>query len=128
MRLLLDTHTLLWWHEAHPDLSQPAFAVLTDPGNTVYFSVVNIWEAQIKQYLGKLTIRDPLPDVVKQQHQVNGFGLLAVHIEHVYRLEGLASHHKDLFDRLLIAQALQEGLTLVTRDKAIARYTVPVLW
>ena len=128
MRLLLDTHALLWWHEAAPDLSRAAFDALNDPANTVYFSVVNIWEAQIKQSLGKLTISDPLPDLVNQQHRINGFGLLAVHVEHIYRLDGLASHHKDPFDRLLIAQALHEGLTLVTRDKDIAKYSIPLLW
>ena len=128
MRLLLDTHTLLWWHESHPNLSKRAADALTDPSNAVYFSVINIWEAQIKASLGKLTLRDPLPDVVDRQHRINGFGLLAVHAQHVYRLEGLATHHKDPFDRLLIAQALHEGLTLVTGDGVLSRYAVPVLW
>ena len=128
MRLLLDTHALLWWHESHPNLSKTAAAALDDPDNIVYFSVVNIWEAQIKAQLGKLTLHDPLPAVVDQQHRVNGFGLLAIHVEHVYRLEGLAPHHRDPFDRLLIAQALHEGLTLVTRDRVLSSYAAPILW
>ncbi len=128
MNLLLDTHALLWWHEAAPSLSKPAFDALNDPGNTVYFSVVNIWEAQIKQQLGKLTVTDPLPKLVNQQHQVNGFGLLSVRVEHVYELDTLPLHHKDPFDRLLIAQAIHEGLTLVSRDPEMKPYGVSLLW
>ena len=128
MRLLLDTHTLLWWHEAHPNLSRAAIEALGDPANTIYISVVNIWEAQIKADLGKLVVRDSLRDLVDRQHQINGFGLLSVNVEHVYRLERLDSHHKDPFDRLLIAQAMHEELTLVTRDRVFGDYPVPLLW
>jgi PIN domain nuclease of toxin-antitoxin system len=90
--------------------------------------VVNLWEAQIKHALGKMDLPDPLPEIVRQQHQINGFGLLTVLADHVYQLDRLATHHKDPFDRLLIAQAVHEGLTLVTQDKAIKKYAVAHLW
>src|SRR5690606_4696391 len=97
MRLLLDTHTLLWWHEGAPKLSDAASAALSDPANTVYFSAVNVWEIQIKRHLGKLDLADPLPDLVDRQHRVNGFGLLAVRVDHIYRLDTLPPHHRDPF-------------------------------
>lgn len=128
MRLLLDTHALLWWHEDGPDLSRRALEAIRDPANTVYLSVVNVWEAQIKHQLGKLTLRDPLREIVSQQHRVNGFGLLSVRADHVYRLDTMATHHKDPFDRLLVAQALHEDLVLVSKDKKLTPYAATLLW
>jgi PIN domain nuclease of toxin-antitoxin system len=128
MRLLLDTHALLWWHEGASELSGAATAALSDPTNTVYFSAVNVWEIQIKRHLGKLHLSTPLPQLVDRQHRVNGFGVLAVRVEHIYRLDTLPLHHRDPFDRLLVAQALEEDLTLLTRDAVVASYDVPVHW
>jgi PIN domain nuclease of toxin-antitoxin system len=128
MRLLLDTHALLWWHEGATELSEAATAALSDPTNTVYLSAVNVWEIQIKRHLGKLHLTGTLPDLVDQQHRVNGFGLLAVRVEHIYRLDTLPYHHRDPFDRLLVAQALEEDLTLLTRDEDVASYDVPIHW
>lgn len=128
MKLLLDTHTLLWWHEQNPRLSHSALTAISDPANTVFFSVVNLWEAQIKHAIRKMDLPDALPEIVRQQHNINGFGLLGVHASHVYQLDELGHHHRDPFDRLLIAQALHEGLTLVTRDGVFEDYGVPLLW
>ena len=122
------THTLLWWHDGAPTLSEAASAALSDPANTVYFSAVNIWEIQIKRHLGKLDLSDPLSGLVDRQHRVNGFGVLAVRVDHIYRLDTLPLHHRDPFDRLLVAQALEEGLILVTRDEVIASYAVSTHW
>ena len=128
MRLLLDTHALLWWHEASSNLSQPALQALRDPSNTVYVSVVNVWEAQIKHQLGKLTLQGPIREMVERQNRVNGFGLLTVRAEHVYRLDTMGTHHKDPFDRLLVAQALHEDLVLVSKDEKLTPYAAPLLW
>ena len=111
-----------------PKLSSPALAALSDPANAVFFSAVNLWEAQIKHALGKMDLPDTLPEIVQRQHEINGFGLLSVHAVHVYQLDRLPSHHRDPFDRLLIAQALHEGLTLVSRDSVMADYPAPLLW
>ena len=128
MNLLLDTHALIWWHERNPRLSSSALAALSDPANAVFFSVVNLWEAQIKHALGKMDLPETLPEIVQRQHGINGFGLLSVQAVHVYQLNGLPPHHKDPFDRLLVAQALHEGLTLVSRDSVMAAYPAPLLW
>ena len=128
MRVLLDTHALLWWHEGSPDLSQRALDAVRDPANTVYLSVVNVWEAQIKHQLGKLTLQSSLREIVRQQHRINGFGLLSVRVDHVYRLDTMPMHHRDPFDRLLVAQALSEDLVLVSKDEKLTPYAATILW
>ena len=128
MRLLLDTHTLIWWHQDHTKLSKSAFEAIRDPDNAVLLSVVNAWEMQIKTQLGKLSVGGPVADMIRREIIDNGFHVLPVTLAHVYGLEALPLHHKDPFDRLLIAQAQHEGLTLVSRDEHLGRYAVPRLW
>ncbi len=128
MKLLLDTHTLLWWDENNPRLSKAARAALSDPDNTVLLSVITPWEILVKSNLGKLTLQSDVQTLVSGQIRYYGFRLLSVSFEHVLRLQGLPYHHKDPFDRLLIAQALEEGATLITDDSMIAQYGVQVLW
>ena len=127
MRLLLDTHTFIWWDSDPARLSAVALAALRDPTNTVWLSVVSIWEILIKAQLGKLSVRLPLPDIVAQQ-QANGLRVLPVTLTHSLALEGLPSIHKDPFDRLLIAQAIVEGAELVSADHVFVQYPVRLLW
>jgi PIN domain nuclease of toxin-antitoxin system len=128
MRLLLDTHAFLWWAD-HPErLSADALHACSDLQTQLIVSVVSAWEMQIKMQLGKLRLRLPLDQLISHQQQVNDVQVLPVELTHVLALGALPSHHKDPFDRLLIAQALDEGLTLVTADSAFASYPIQILW
>lgn len=102
-------------------------ADLRDPANTVYLSVVSLWEIVIKAQLAKLSLRLPLTQIVGQQ-QANGLQVLPVTLPHVLAVEGLPPIHKDPFDRLLVAQAVAEGAELVSSDPVFAQYSVRVLW
>jgi PIN domain nuclease of toxin-antitoxin system len=128
MRLLLDTHTLLWWATDRARLSPVALAVCEDASNVLLLSVVSVWEMQIKTQLGKLTLTIPLATLIDREVNTNGMTLLPVELEHVLALDTLPAYHKDPFDRLLIAQAQLEGAILVTTDGVFARYGISRLW
>ncbi|MEM1041449.1 MAG: type II toxin-antitoxin system VapC family toxin [Bacteroidota bacterium] len=128
MRLLLDTHTLLWWHAKAGALSDTVRDALKDPKHDVFLSVVSAWEMQIKVSLGKLPLPGTVPELIGEELRENGFLPLSVTFDHVYALAGLPAHHKDPFDRLLVAQARHEGLTLVTDDRQIQQYDLLTLW
>ncbi len=100
---------------------------IVDSQNTVVIPVVALWEIQIKSGLGKLSISRPLPEIVDEQ-QDNGMSVLPVMPPHVFRLAELPNIHRDPFDRLLVAQALAESLTIVSSDGVLRDYGVPVLW
>ena len=122
MRLLLDTNALLWWL-AGEGLAVQARDAIADPENLVVVSAVSAWEISIKQALGKLAA----PDDLEHQVRAGGFVPLPVTIAHGIAAEQLVRHHDDPFDRMLIAQALAEGLTIVTRDKRFGDYHVSLL-
>ena len=123
-RLLLDTHALLWWLTDDPALSTPARDALADPGNELLVSAASIWEVAIKRSLGKLTAPDDLPDRIADQ----GFSWLAVSAAHAWQVRELPAHHRDPFDRLLIAQALIEGVAIITTDARFNEYGIEVYW
>lgn len=120
MNLLLDTHVLLWWLDDPRRLSPNAIAAISDDGNGVFVSAAVVWEIIIKKALNKLTVPDDIVDVISQ----NRFNRLAITIEQALAVEKLPMHHRDPFDRILVAQAMVEGMTLVHRDQEIAKYTV----
>ncbi|MEQ9814430.1 MAG: type II toxin-antitoxin system VapC family toxin [Azospirillaceae bacterium] len=120
--LLLDTHVFIWWREAR-HLSEAASALISE-AETVHVSLVSAWEIAIKQAFGKLRLDADFRDGVRD----SGFELLAIDYEHVQAVRTLPHHHRDPFDRLLVAQAMTEGLTLVTRDRVFSGYQVPILW
>jgi PIN domain nuclease of toxin-antitoxin system len=120
MNLLLDTHVLLWWLENNPSLSKAARSAIAQPSNLVFVSGVNALEISIKKALGKLKAPDNLEDEIT----ANRFQSLPVTIPHALEVGKLPPHHNDPFDRLLIAQASIEGLTIVTRDAHIKMYGV----
>ncbi len=128
MNFLLDTHTFVWLDNGSSDLSSVARSLIADPANTVFVSLVSIWEIQIKAALGKLALRLPLADIVADQQQTNGIQLLPVTLAHVLEIDTLPHFHKDPFDRLLIAQAQVEQLILITRDANISKYSVNIRW
>lgn len=122
MRLLLDTTALLWWL-ADEGLTPQARDAIADPGNLVVVSAVSAWEISIKKALGKLAA----PDDLEHQVQAGGFTPLPITIAHGVAAGQLARHHDDPFDRMLIAQALAEGLTIVTRGKRFSDYSVALV-
>lgn len=122
MRLLLDTHALLWWL-ADEGLNPQAREAIADPDNLVAVSAASAWEISIKQAFGKLTA----PDDLEQQLQAGGFTALPISIAHGIAAGRLPRHHEDPFDRVLIAQAMAEGMTIVTRDKRFDNYAVALL-
>jgi PIN domain nuclease of toxin-antitoxin system len=128
MKLLLDTHVLLWWHNEPSRLSETAHNAISDFDNEVFLSVVNGWEIQIKAQLGKLRLSKPLNIILEQEQTTNVFRLLPVTMAHIFALDLFPLHHRDPFDRLLIAQAHQEEMTLVTHDPKLSAYAVPLLW
>ena len=123
MRLLLDTHVLLWWLDDAPRLSGEVRDAIASPRNLVYTSAVTAWEIVIKRSLGKLEIPVDWSDAVSSEP----FRKLPVTWEHALDVESLPELHRDPFDRLLIAQARVEGLMLVTCDDIVVRYDVRTL-
>ncbi len=122
MRLLLDTHVLLWWL-ADEGLTPQSRDAIADPENLVMVSAASAWEISIKKALGKLSA----PDDLEQQVDESGFAALPISIVHGLAAGRLPRHHDDPFDRMLIAQALEEGLTLVTHDKRFTDYDVALM-
>ena len=125
-RLLLDTHALLWVAEGGWRLQSNTFNVINDLSNEVYVSAVSIWEIAIKLTSGRLP---PVPDleIVLEAAERYGFRELHVSFHHAEVAGNLPPHHRDPFDRMLIAQAQAEGLTLVTDDSLITLYDVPIM-
>ena len=128
MRLLLDTNAIIWWDSKSSKLSKKAEDAIRDASNEIFISVVSAWEMQIKAQIGKLKQNKPWRDVIREQIQVNGFSLLRPELSHIEVLDSLPVHHKDPFDRLLIAQAIHENLTLVSNDPKFPAYPVTLLW
>jgi PIN domain nuclease of toxin-antitoxin system len=128
MKVLLDTHAFIWWDSDSAKLSPQARAACQDRANLVLLSVASVWEMQIKLQLGKLHLRLPLADVVGEQQQTNEIQVLPVALGHVLGLQNLPAHHRDPFDRLLIAQANAEEAVLISHDPVFAHYPVKVLW
>lgn len=120
MKLLLDTHVLLWWLDDPRQLSKAARKSIQDGANPVYISAAVAWEIAIKKAIGKLDA----PDTLEEALEASRFLHLPITIAHALAVRSLPGHHRDPFDRMLIAQALQEGLCLVTRDLEIAKYPV----
>jgi PIN domain nuclease of toxin-antitoxin system len=128
MKLLLDTHTFIWWDSEPAKLPAKTLALCQEHTNTVIVSVVSVWEMQIKLQLGKLKLNLPLAEVVENQRQTNNIAILPVLLAHVLALENLPAPHKDPFDRPLIAQANVESALLVSHDPIFAKYPVQLIW
>jgi PIN domain nuclease of toxin-antitoxin system len=128
VKALLDTHTFIWWANNDPSLGVLAKGAISDPANEIFLSSASTWEMAIKIALGKLTLSLPLNAFVVSQIMQYQFKPLRITYEHTYQVEALPQHHKDPFDRLLIAQAITENLVLLTCDSVIGQYAVTTLW
>jgi PIN domain nuclease of toxin-antitoxin system len=125
VRLLLDTHILLWAGLSRQRLPESARVLLEDGGNTLLFSAVSIWEVAIKRSLGRDDFRVD-PRLLRRGLTDNGYEELPLLGQHVVAIDVLPTHHRDPFDRILIAQALVEGITLLTVDPVLGRYAGPI--
>ena len=123
MRLLLDTNALLWWARDDPTLNIRALEAINDPANEVFVSVASVWEISIKRSTGKLDAPDDLVTQIERSHFVR----LPITFGHADLAGRLPPHHRDPFDRMLVAQAQVEDLVLVTRDRFIPRYEVETM-
>jgi PIN domain nuclease of toxin-antitoxin system len=131
MKLLLDTHTFLWFINGDPQLSTTARNLIEDEANSSYVSAASFWEMAIKLSLGKLTLQHPFGTFIPAQMQQNGFITLDITISHTAHLTTLPFplvDHRDPFDRLLIAQATVERMPIISRDAQFDAYTVSRLW
>jgi PIN domain nuclease of toxin-antitoxin system len=128
MRALLDTHTFLWWIAGDARLSSRARTIIADRTNEIYFSAISGWEIAEKARRGKLSLPSDPESFVAEQVVSNAFEVLPLELAHALHVFSLPSHHKDPFDRMLIAQAQLEELKLLSADHQIARYDVEVIW
>jgi PIN domain nuclease of toxin-antitoxin system len=126
--LLLDSNAFIYMANQPEALPPPAKAAIEDPNNIRFLSIASPLELQIKINLGKLAFASPLRTVVEFELRRGSLQLLPITLDHIEALSRLPNHHRDPFDRLLIAQAIHEGLTIVTADETIAAYPVAVLW
>ena len=127
MKLLLDTHIFLWYIAAAPKLPVKFFAAIRDPANIVFLSVASVWEAVIKHDLGKLPLPEPPATYMPRQRVAHGIAGLPVNEQVMPYLAGLPRHHRDPFDRMIVAQALRHGLTVATVDPLVMAYPIALL-
>jgi PIN domain nuclease of toxin-antitoxin system len=126
MKVLIDTHVLLWGLQDEPKLSDRVRTLL--PKAEVWISVASLWEIIAKVQVGKLKLPTPVRDYLTRKLRENGVSVLPLTFDHVRRLEELPLHHRDPFDRILIAQSLEENLPLITADALFKNYAVRLIW
>lgn len=128
MKMLLDTHALIWWTLTPEMLSERVSNLLADTNNELLLSLASVWEMQIKVQIGKLRLDLPLPGLIENQKLTNKLQILQIDLVHVWALEELPNYHKDPFDRIIIAQANVEGLPILSVDEMFDGYPVERLW
>lgn len=128
MRLLLDTHMFLWFLLNDPQLSATARDLIVDPYNAIEVSPATYWEIAIKISLGKYSLPEPYGIFIEREIAINDFRVLPIEPKHTAILTNLPFHHRDPFDRLLIAQAIVEGIPILSDDEAFDAYPVTRLW
>jgi PIN domain nuclease of toxin-antitoxin system len=126
MRFLLDTQIFIWWDSEPERLPPHLLAYCEDPANALVLSVASVWEMQIKSQLGKLDLDRSLAAIIEEHQQENLLELLPIELPHVLALEQLPLHHKDPFDRVIVAQAITEQLTILSVDSQFIHYPVTV--
>ncbi|MCY7337214.1 MAG: type II toxin-antitoxin system VapC family toxin [Chamaesiphon sp.] len=127
MKLLLDTNIFIWLNDAPQRIPDRIMSIVTDPDHNLSLSLVSVWEMQIKIQLGKLQLQDSLQQILTTQQSENDLQILTIELGHILRLADLPHHHRDPFDRLIIAQTQAEEMTLVSADGVFASYDVNLL-
>jgi PIN domain nuclease of toxin-antitoxin system len=128
MRLLLDTHSFLWFVEGDSRFSRAARRIVEDESNIVFLSIGSLWEIAIKISIGKLTLDLPFEVLIPQQLIVDRITVLQIAVSHTIQVSKLPLHHRDPFDRLLVAQAMVEELPIVSADASLDAYGITRLW
>lgn len=128
MKALLDTHTFLWWITDNPKLSSRVRKIIGDGRNELFLSAASCWEIAIKAQLGRIKIPDKPELFISEQMVANAIQGLPIQISHAVHVYNLPAHHRDPFDRMLIAQAQLERLPILTDDPQISQYPVKVIW
>lgn len=128
MNVLLDTHSFIWFIEDHPSLTPRARALIEEAANDVFLSIASIWEMAIKVSLGKLALSQPFNLFIPNQLLLNDITLLDITLSHTLQVATLPFHHRDPFDRLLVAQSLVEGMPLISSDSIFDAYSVSRVW
>jgi PIN domain nuclease of toxin-antitoxin system len=128
MRLLIDTHVFLWMNDAPEQLSAKVRNLFVRGEDELFLSIASPWEIQIKQQIGKLVIEGTVDELLAPHLEDNSLRLLPIELRHILRLGSLAMHHRDPFDRMFIAQALTDGMGIVTADPLFHSYPVSVIW
>lgn len=128
MNLLIDTHALIWFAQDSPGLSKAARAAIADNSGRAFCSVASIWEMAIKLSLGKLKMSLRLEGGFDRLLEKNGFLMLPVEYRHAARVAVLPWHHRDPFDRLLVAQAMVEGMAVISHDAQLDAYAIDRIW
>ena len=127
MKLLLDTHALIWFSQADNNLSQTAKSAITNPENACFVSIVSFWEMAIKIKTGKLKLKFSLEDL-KNLAMQNDIKILPITFAHILPITTMDLYHSDPFDRLLIAQAICENMAIISKDEKFSYYDVSVIW
>lgn len=128
MRILLDTHTLIWFFAGNSQLSATARILIEDEDNHRLVSIASIWEMAIKESKGHLNLSVPFEDYIGQKLSLENFNLLNINLEHLNAIVTMPFHHKDPFDRLLIAQSMVEGIPILSKDSAFDAYSINRIW
>ncbi len=128
MKILLDTHAFLWLISGDDRLSETAKKTFLDPDNILFFSAASLWEICIKMSLGKLLLRGGWLKTIQDEIQVNAIQWLSIEIPHCVELTTLPFRHRDPFDRMLVAQAMVEGMKLLSRDNRLSSYEIKRIW
>ncbi len=128
MKLLLDTHAFLWLNADVERLSENVKGLCCSGAHEFYLSMASPWEMQIKSQLGKLSLAVPIEEMINKNKQENNIKLLPIDLSHISYLEQLPAHHKDPFDRIIIAQAIMENMSIISVDHAFTDYPVQIVW
>jgi len=128
MRVLLDTHVFLWWVADASELTRKARQTIANPSSECLLSLASCWEMAIKLSIGKLRLKSSIERFIPEQMAANRIELLGIDFRHIVRVASLPPHHRDPFDRLLAAQAIDEKLPIVSADRVLSRYGVRRIW
>ena len=128
MKILLDTHALLWLITDNRQLSKTAKEIFLDQKNRLFFSITSLWEICVKMSLGKISLKNGWLKTIQDEMKANAVNWLPVEMEHCTRLTKLPFHHRDPFDRMLIAQAIVEDMLLLSRDTRLSDYEITRVW
>ncbi|MBD2667167.1 PilT protein-like [Richelia sinica FACHB-800] len=126
--ILMDTHTFIWYVTDDSQISNQVLEVINDENNQIFLSIASVWEMGIKHGLGKLSFNVPFETFIRQQMSINDFTLLDIKISHINTVAQLPLHHRDPFDRILIAQAIVENIPIISGDSKFDAYPIQRLW